>query len=88
LENWQQRLHEISTRRCARIDCAVRWVGTEIREPPIFHGVNELEEFLTKYEEEVLENKRLLSLDISLKATLGRWWGVHKETIQDWYQCK
>jgi hypothetical protein len=41
---------------CTRIDYVVRWVGTEIREPPSFHGVNDLEEFLTKYEEEVLEN--------------------------------
>jgi hypothetical protein len=47
LENWQQRLHEVSTRICARIDRTVRWVGTKIREPPNFHGVNELEEFLT-----------------------------------------
>jgi hypothetical protein len=31
LENWQQRLHEVSTRRCVRIDRTVRWVGTEIR---------------------------------------------------------
>jgi hypothetical protein len=58
-------------------------VGTEIREPPSFHELNVLEEFLTKYEEEVLENQRLLSLDIALKATLAIWWGVHKETIQD-----
>jgi hypothetical protein len=42
LENWQQILHEVSTRRCIIIDRAVRWVGTEIREPPIFHGLNEL----------------------------------------------
>jgi hypothetical protein len=33
---------------------------------------------MTKYEEEVLENQRLLDLDIALKATLARWWGVHK----------
>jgi hypothetical protein len=88
LENWQQRLHEVSTRRCTRIDRTVRWVGTEIREPPSFHGVNDLEEFLTKYEDEVLENQRLLSLDIALKETPARWWGAHKETIKDWYQCK
>jgi hypothetical protein len=37
LENWQQRLHEVSTRRCTRIDRAVRWVGIEIIEPPSFH---------------------------------------------------
>jgi hypothetical protein len=36
----------------------------------------------------VLENHRLLSLDIALKETLAIWWGVHKETIKDWYQCK
>jgi hypothetical protein len=28
LENWQQRLHKVSMRRCARIDRAVRWIGT------------------------------------------------------------
>jgi hypothetical protein len=56
LENWQQRLHEFSTRRCARIDRIVRWLGTEIREPPSFHGVNDLEAFLAQYEDEVLEN--------------------------------
>jgi hypothetical protein len=28
LENWKQRLHEVSTRRCTRIDNVVRWVGT------------------------------------------------------------
>jgi len=69
LENWQQRLHEVSTRRCTRIDHAVRWVGTYIREPPSFHGVNDLEEFLTQYKDEVLENQRLLALDIAFKAT-------------------
>ena len=47
LEKWKQRLHEVSTRICARIDRVVRWVGTKIREPPSFHGVNDLEEFLT-----------------------------------------
>jgi hypothetical protein len=50
--------------------------------------LNDLEEFLTNYEEEVLENQRLLALDIALKETPARWWGTHKETIQDWYQCK
>ena len=28
LHNWQKRLHEVSTRRCAIIDFIVRWVGT------------------------------------------------------------
>jgi hypothetical protein len=27
-ENWKQCLHEISTKRCARMTHALRWVGT------------------------------------------------------------
>jgi hypothetical protein len=69
LENWKQRLHEVSMRMCARIDRVVRWIDTEIREPPSFHWLNDLETFLTQYEEEVLENQILLALDLSLKAT-------------------
>jgi hypothetical protein len=83
LGNWKKRLHEFSTRMCARIDCGVRWVGKKIREPPSFYGSNDLEEFLTNIEEEVLENHRLLALDIALKETPSRWWGAHKETIHD-----
>jgi hypothetical protein len=47
-----------------------------------------LETLLAQYEDKVLENQRLLALDITLKATPARWWGTHKETIIDWYQCK
>jgi hypothetical protein len=57
-------------------------MGTKIREPPNFHGVNDLEKFLTRYKDEVLENQRLLSLDIALKETHVRWWAAHKETIK------
>jgi hypothetical protein len=35
LENWQQLLHELSTKRCTRMTRALRWVGTEVSEPPI-----------------------------------------------------
>jgi hypothetical protein len=88
LENWRQRLHEVSTRRCARIDHAVQWIGIEIKEPPSFHGLRDLETFLTQYEDKVLENQRLLALDLALKATPARWWGAHKEIITNGYQCK
>jgi hypothetical protein len=46
---------------------ALRWVGTELREPPSFYGLNDLEQFLTKCELELLEIHRLPVLDISLK---------------------
>jgi hypothetical protein len=43
---------------------------------------------LSLYEDKVLENHRLLELDMALKDTPARWWGAHKETIKEWYQCK
>jgi hypothetical protein len=83
LENLKQRLNEVSMRICDLIDYTVRWVGIEIRAPPSFHGIDDLNFFLTQYEDEVLENQILLSLDIALKATPSRWWGTHKEIIID-----
>ena len=68
--------------------CELRWIGSEVREPPNFYGQNYLEEFLIKFELEVLENQRLLVLDISLKETHACWWSTHKEKIHDWYQFK
>lgn len=35
-----------------------------------------------------MENKRLPTLDISLKATPARSWGTHKEKINNWFQGK
>jgi hypothetical protein len=43
---------------------------------------------LTQYEDKVLENQRLLALDLALKTTPTRWWGQHKDTITNWYKCK
>jgi hypothetical protein len=50
VENWQQILHEVSTRRCARITRVVRWVGTEVRQFPTFTEEDNLENFLTEFE--------------------------------------
>jgi hypothetical protein len=63
----------------------LRWVGTKVREPPTFYGLNDLEEFLMRYGVEVMENQRLLALDIALKSTPGRWSGTHKAKINNWF---
>jgi hypothetical protein len=41
-----------------------------------------------RHKDEVLNSQRFLALKITLKATPKMWWGTHKETIRDWYQCK
>jgi len=46
LEHWQQRLHEVSTRRCARITCALRWIGDEVCDPPKYDGITDVDIFV------------------------------------------
>jgi hypothetical protein len=62
---------------------ALRWIGSEVREPPNFYGLDDLEEFLIKFELEVVESQRLPVLYIALKGTLSCWWGTHKEKINN-----
>jgi hypothetical protein len=87
LENWQNKIYEVSTRRCARITKEVRWIGTTISNLPTFDGLNPLETFLSDFEESVPIQKRLLAMDEALKATPTRWWGTHKHNITKWVQC-
>jgi hypothetical protein len=65
--------------------CMLRWIGSKVREPPTFYGLNELEEFLMEFELELVESHRLPVLDISSKVTPAHWWGTHKEKIKNWF---
>ena len=66
----------------------MRWIGSEVREPPTFYGLNDLEEFLMKFELEVVESLILPILYIEMKATPSCWWGAQKENINNSFQCK
>ena len=46
---------------------ALRGVGSKVREPPTFHGQNNLEEFLRIFELDVMENQIFLVLCMALK---------------------
>jgi len=46
LENWKQRLHEVSTRKCDRITCVLRWIGIELCEPPRYDGLIDVVSFI------------------------------------------
>jgi hypothetical protein len=77
LENWKQILHEVSTRKCAQITHALRWIGTEIVEPPRYDGLTHIEPFINEFEMQIPDQQRLLALDVALKETLARWWMLH-----------
>jgi hypothetical protein len=80
-------MYEFSTRRCARMNRAVHWIDTEVRNLPTFDRLNHLETFLYEFEKIVLVQQRMLALDEALKATPTRWWGAHKKNIAEWVQC-
>jgi hypothetical protein len=55
LENWQQRMHEVSTRRCARINRSLHWIGTKLYDPPRYDGLTEINVFIKSFELHVPE---------------------------------
>jgi hypothetical protein len=87
LENWQQRMHEVSTRRCARINRSLRWIGTELCDPPKYDGITDIGTFVTSFELQVPEKQRLLALYVVLKVTPTRWWSAHRDGVNKWSQC-
>ena len=63
MENWQNRLHEVSMRRCARVTRVVQKVGIETSTLPTYEGLPNLASFLEEFEEKVIESQRLTALD-------------------------
>ena len=50
LENWKNRMHEISGRWSVHLTKSLWWIGTEVCEVPIFDGLFDIQEFLQDYE--------------------------------------
>jgi len=56
--------------------------------PPRYYGLTYISSFVKEFELWVLEQQRLLAVNVVLKATLARWWNTHKEGMEDWLQCQ
>jgi len=65
-----------------------RWVRSEVREHPIYDGTSELDNVLQNMEENVIEDQRILVLDVSFWNTPARWWATHKSVIKMWDEVK
>ena len=88
LEHWKQRLHEVSTRRCAHITHTLRWIGAKVCDPPKYDGLKDVDIFVREFELQIPYQHRLLALYIELKTTPARWWDVNKHRIENWHQCR
>jgi hypothetical protein len=65
-----------------------RWVGTEVREHPVYDGTSDLDNFLQNMEETVGEDQRISVLDIAFQNTPARWWATHKVALRTWDEVK
>lgn len=83
MSNQQDRNHQLSTRRCASFK-SIRWIISELRDPPIYDGTGNFEDFLDAMEYQVAEEQQVPALDVVLKATPARWWETHKEDHTTW----
>jgi hypothetical protein len=72
LENWKNKMYEVSTRICTRLTREVCWIDTTISNLPTFDGLNPLETFLSDFEESVRMQHRLLAMDEALRETPTR----------------
>jgi hypothetical protein len=74
--------YEIFSRRCITIR-ENRWVGTEVREHPLYDGTSKLEIFMVSMEENILEDQRISVLDLALQDTPTKWWTNHKSLVKN-----
>ena len=72
LENWQNRLHEVSTRRCAFMTKSLRWIGAENGYIPTFDGLTDVNDFLQQFEQEIPQEQRMEIFDLAVRATPAR----------------
>jgi hypothetical protein len=71
-ESWQQGSYEIFLRRHTTVK-ETRWVGTEVREHPIYDGNLELDSFMVSMEENIAKDQMISVFHLSLHDTIVRW---------------
>ena len=54
LNEWKNRKHEIFSRRCAMVR-SIQWTGTEVKNPLVYDGISNLEDFLGTMEQIIVE---------------------------------
>lgn len=84
IKRWQNQLHEITTRNCNMMIGSLRCVKKEARELPTYDGLSALHEFLSKFENAVLNQQQFNALKWALCTTPARWWGMHQRLV--WMQ--
>ena len=53
IENWKNRLHDVSMLRCLQVTKDFRCISSEVRDLPYFYGYDNIKEFLRAFEADV-----------------------------------
>jgi hypothetical protein len=61
-----------------------RWIGSEVREHPVYDGTSNLHSFLVELEHKFFLEKIILVLDVALRSYSSRWWATHMGTLYSW----
>jgi hypothetical protein len=80
MHEWKNWRYDISSPRCLAIIYVLQ-IGAELCIPLVYDGLSNLEDFINNMKSTILENWRIPTLDMALRATLARWWATHKEDI-------
>lgn len=51
---------------------------------PYYDGLTEVDKFMDAFEREVPEKNRFQVLDFVLHAMPAWWWGMHKDSFEEW----
>jgi len=68
--------------------CRVNWGGIGKGDNPKYYGLELIDQFLDRLDQDVLEDQRIPLLDIMLMATPARWWKAHYQVLKDWKDAK
>lgn len=55
---------------------------------PHYDRLTDVDLFLDEFEREAPEENQFQALELALRATLARWWGMHKESFAGWKEYK
>lgn len=63
-------------------------VSIEVMNLPTYDGLIEVDDFLNKFEREVLEQQHFESLKWVLRTMPTRWWGIYEISFEDWCEWR
>lgn len=88
LENWKNRLYEVSMLCCNMMTKLLKCVSTQVRNLPHFDGLGDMELFLDEFDLKVPEENRFQALELVLHDMPSHWWGTHKEKFVGWREYR